>query len=137
MLLVRSFIIFILFINSLFISAQREEIVIKIDSSINIKDTIYAVVDQSPEFPGGKEGLFNFYKENSRYVIIEKSSKPIYYHIVINKDGSVSNFKIIKGLSKELNSEIIEIVNKMPKWKPGLKNGKPVRTLVTLVVYFE
>ncbi|MBL7111792.1 MAG: energy transducer TonB [Bacteroidales bacterium] len=119
--------------------AQSDTIVFVDESQSANKSEIYIKVDQQPEFPGGKEGLIDFYKSTSRISICENNEKcqSVYYQIVIDTVGSISNFKIISSADKKLNKETAFIVKKMPKWKPGIKDGVLVKVLVTLGIKYQ
>ena len=58
--------------------------------------------------------------------------------VVIEKDGSLTNFKIIRGLTpcNGYNEEVIRLLKLFPKWKPGSINGKPVRVLIDMSINF-
>jgi len=58
----------------------------------------------------------------------------IYLGFIIEKDSTLSNFKIVRGISTALDNVVLETVKNMPKWGPGLNKGKPVRTQFTLPI---
>jgi len=101
------------------------------------KNEVYFVVDQQPEFPGGEEALKKFYREKSKYSIAEgENGQTIYYQIVINEKGKVKEYQIIRGQSEELKSATEKLIKKMPKWKPGIKDKKPVRVVKLLSITY-
>ena len=125
---------------SLTILRAQEETIVKIDSQQTGKSDIFVNVEQKPEFPGGKEGLIEFYKKTSSSSICykkEDNCKTLYYQIVIDTLGNAGNFKIIKGINAELNAETERIIKQMPKWIPGKEKGKSVKVLVTLDIKYE
>lgn len=99
------------------------------DSIVDSDTTVNVHVDSMPEFPGGyaKLGvyLFNNIKLNDCYFENGVRGK-LYFEFVIEKNGKVSNAKIIKGKSC-MDEDIIKTIENMPKWKPGKQDGKPVR----------
>jgi len=121
-------------------SQNKETVTLKInrDSIYHKEAPVYFSVDEMPKFIGGAVGLIKFYQEHSDHVINagKKNSNTVYYQIVINKDGSVSDFKIIRGCSKELDKETERIIKLMPKWKPGKKDGKFVRVQEILTISY-
>jgi len=130
----------ITFAMCLTILKAQEEAIVKIDSQQVSKSKIFVNVEQKPEFPGGKEGLIEFYKKTSSSSICQKKEdncKTLYYQIVVDTVGKAENFKIIKGINKELDAETERIVNQMPKWTPGKEKGKPVKVLVTLDIKYN
>lgn len=103
----------------------------KNDTNSEIKD---------PEFPGG---LVEFYKfVGQRYKIPEKAifkdlNVKIYTEFMIEKDGSLSEFKIVKDAGLGLGDEAIRVLRLSPKWIPGSKNGKPIRVLYSLPITIQ
>ena len=103
-------------------------------------DTVYQVVDQKPEFPGGEKAMFEFLSKNIVYP--EKAKEAgiqgrVFVGFVIEKDGSVSEVKIMKGVGGECDEEALRVVKSMPNWKPGKKDGKVVRVSYTLPINFK
>ena len=104
-------------------------------------DTAIVVIsDVMPEFPGGDEALFAYLSQNINYPTEAKDAKlegRVYVTFVIEKDGQVSNAKILRDIGGGCGEEAIRVVNNMPKWKPGSQDGKPVRTQFNLPVSFQ
>lgn len=96
------------------------------------------IVDQQPEFPGGEEALKEFYREQSNQKIAEEGTegKTVYYQIVIDEKGRIDEFKILRGQSEALDLATEKLIKKMPKWKPGLKEGHPVRVVRNLSITY-
>lgn len=100
-------------------------------------DSIYTKVDVQPEFPGG-------YKELAKYVDGPKSHKypkearknkiegKVFIQFIINEDGACSDFEVVKGIGYGCDEAAVEAFKKMPKWKPGMVNGKPVKMRVQM-----
>jgi protein TonB len=129
----------ILMANELIVFSQVEEVIIK-KEVLNKKDTtgiIYVTVDEMPTFPDGEEGLLKFYQIHSKYKISKEGNQKVYYQIVVNQDGSISNFKILKGQTGKLNNDVERIIKVMPLWLPGKKNGRPVKVLKTLSINYQ
>ncbi len=93
-------------------------------------DSIYTVADEMPEFPGGQTELMKYVQKNIQ------SSSPIVIEIIIDKTGKAIGAKLLNPYSKELEKQIVEMVNKMPKWNPGKQNGKAVSVRYNLPVKF-
>lgn len=103
-------------------------------------DSIYNVVEVMPEFPGGMSQMATYLSENIKYPEEAKEkeiSGRVFISFVIEKDGSVSNVKVARGIGKECDDEAVRVVKAMPKWKPGLMKGKPVRVNYLLPVNFK
>jgi periplasmic protein TonB len=103
-------------------------------------DTIYRSIEQLPEFPGGMRSLSRYLSENLRYPA-EAQKKEIEGRVLVKfvvcQDGSLCNEEVLKGIGGGCDEEVIRVIKAMPKWKPGLQNGKPVRTYYTLPVSFN
>lgn len=98
------------------------------------------VAEVMPKFPGGEEGLFRYLAKSIKYPTIAQENKEqgeVVIQIIIGKDGRVSNTKIVRGVSSILNAEAVRIINNMPKWEPGLQDGKPVAVEYTLPILFR
>lgn len=103
-------------------------------------EKIFDVVEQPPSFPGGQAALLKWLSANTQ--MPEGSEKLCYQGriivgFVVEKDGSVSNAKIIHGNDSALDKEAIRIVMSMPKWTPGRHNGRNVRTKYNVPVNFK
>jgi len=100
----------------------------------------YVVVDQMPEYPGGQEGLRNFLARNVRYPIeaLQRGIQGrVYVNFVIDENGDVTNIKIARGVHKSLDQEAVRVVKLMPKWTPGMQDGKPVKVSYTAPISFK
>ena len=103
-------------------------------------DTIFDVVEVAPEFPGGMDQMAKYLSENIKYPEEAKEkgiSGRVYIEFVIEKDGAVSNVKVMKSISGGCDEEGVRVVNAMPKWKPGMQKGKPVRVHYVLPIFFK
>jgi protein TonB len=97
---------------------------------------IYDVTEEDAHFPGGNDFLQKWIATNFEVPsdLTKSEQGKIYLSFVIEKDGSVSNIRITRGLSEKLNNEAIKLVQKMPSWKPAINNGKPVRSRFMLPI---
>lgn len=103
-------------------------------------EEIFEVVEELPEFPGKMEGLMKYLSENVKYP--ESAHKTgiqgrVVLQFVVEKDGSVSNLRVIRGVDEALDAEALRVVGAMPKWKSGMQAGKPVRTKYTVPIHFS
>lgn len=97
-----------------------------------MKDSIYTTVDVQPEFPGGYKALGKYVDGpgNHKYPNEARKNKiegKVVIQFIINEDGTCSDFKVVKGIGHGCDEAAVEAFKKMPKWKPGLVNGKPVK----------
>ena len=100
----------------------------------------FDVVEQMPEFPGGSIELMKFLSENIKYP--EAASKAgtqgrVVAQFIVEADGSISNVKVLKNVSDEIDAEAVRVIKAMPKWKPGMQKGQPVRVKYTIPVTFR
>lgn len=103
-------------------------------------DSIYQIVEVMPEFPGGMDKMMDYLSKNIKYPEEAKEkgiSGRVFLSFVVEKDGAVSNVKVVKGIGKECDDEAVRVVKAMPKWKPGLMKGKLVRVNYMLPVNFK
>ena len=103
-------------------------------------DKVYEVVEQMPQFVGGDASLMKYLSENVKYPV-EAQKNGVQGRIVISfiveKDGAVSNVKIARSVDDLLDKEACRVVKQMPKWTPGMQNGKPVRVKYNVPVSFR
>ena len=100
----------------------------------------FNVVEQMPEFPGGSIELMKFLSENIKYP--EAASKAgtqgrVVAQFIVEADGSITNVKVLKNVSDEIDAEAVRVIKAMPKWKPGMQKGQPVRVKYTIPVTFR
>jgi TonB family protein len=101
---------------------------------------VFDVVENMPEFPGGMTAMMQFLAENVCYPeAAEKSGTQgrVIATFIVEKDGSITNIKIVKSVSKELDAEAKRVIEAMPNWKPGKQNGEPVRVKYTIPITFR
>lgn len=102
-------------------------------------DQVLTIVEQMPEFPGGPEKMFAYFAKYSRYPEDAKEAGvqgKVYLSFVVEKDGSISNVNVIRGVYPSLDQEAIRVVKTMPKWNPGKQNGRVCRTAYNLPFAF-
>ncbi len=100
---------------------------------------IFSVVESMPEFPGGIKNLYEFLGENMEYPTIAMESGiqgRVFVTFVVEKDGSITNVEVLRGIGGGCDEEAIRVVKLMPKWKPGTQRGKPVRVQYNLPLKF-
>ena len=102
-------------------------------------DEFFMVVENMPEFPGGDLGLMRYIQKNVKYPPIAKEyniTGKVYVSFIVDKSGSVTNVKIVRGVDKNLDAEALRVVKSLPKYKPGKQRGKPVRVMFTIPINF-
>lgn len=103
-------------------------------------DKVYEVVDVMPEFPGGETELLKYMARNVKYPaesIKNKEEGSLSLSFIINKDGSLSDIKVVKSLTPLLDAEAVRVVKNMPKWTPGKVKGKVVRVAYTTPITYK
>ena len=101
---------------------------------------IYDIVDEMPAFPGGDYELIKYIEENLNYPQDAMESGihgRVFVKIIVEPNGSISSAKIIRGLGFGCDEEAIRVIESMPNWKPGRKNGEAVRVNMAVPVNFK
>lgn len=105
------------------------------------EQTIFEVVEQMPEFPnGGMAGLMQYLSKNIKYPTIAQENGTqgrVTVQFVVNRNGSIVDAKVLRGVDPYLDKEAIRVISSMPKWKPGMQRGKAVRVKYTVPVMFR
>ena len=96
-----------------------------------------AGIEQKPEFPGGIEKFYLFVGKNYQAPEEEGLKGKVYVTFVVEKDGSLTDIKVIRDIGYGTGKEAIRVLNKCPKWLPGEQNGKKVRVLYSLPITIQ
>ena len=110
---------------------------IKVDAEIieDAPDKIYTSVQVQPEFPGGLAGFGKYVQRNYRVPEVDDDvSGNVIVNFVVERDGSLTDIKVIRDLGYGTGKEAIRMLKSAPKWKPGIQNGKPVRVSYNLPI---
>lgn len=97
-------------------------------------------VEQMPEFPGGQRALMSYLSRTLEYphkAVADGVEGKVLVEFVVCENGALCEEKVIKSLGSGCDEEVLRVVKKMPKWKPALKDGKPVKTSYRLPVQFK
>lgn len=103
------------------------------------EEEIFQIVEEMPSYPGGAEALYEYLNDNIRYPIVALESGisgRVYVQFVVERDGSVSDVKVLRGIGGGCDEEAIRVVEKMPKWNPGKQRGRAVRVLYMVPINF-
>lgn len=101
---------------------------------------IFTVVEKQPEFPGGTAELFKYLSKAIKYPVIAQENGiqgRVVCSFVVNRDGSIVDIQVMRGVDPSLDKEAVRVISEMPKWKPGEQRGKPVRVRFILPVQFR
>ena len=105
-----------------------------------LQDSIYRVSEVMPQYPGGPNEIMRYIQENIKYPQSAKDNKiegRVFVTFVVEKDGSITNAAVIRGIDKECDAEALRVVSSMPKWNPGQQDGKNVRTQFTIPIIYK
>ncbi|MCD8044252.1 MAG: energy transducer TonB [Tannerellaceae bacterium] len=102
-------------------------------------EPVFTTVEKMPEFPGGIDSMKVYIHRTIRYP--EKFGDVgiqgrVICNFIVNEDGSISEPTVLRGLQEDLDAEAVRVINSMPKWEPGIQNGKPVKVRYTIPVNF-
>ena len=98
------------------------------------------IVETMPSFRGGQQKLFEFIGNNVVYpqeAIDAGVEGRVFVEFYIEKDGSVTDGKVLKGIGYGCDEEALRVIGIMPKWQPGMQRGKAVRVRYTLPINFK
>ena len=107
---------------------------------VHRKGDAFDVVEQMPSFPGGMKALMDYLQENIKYPKDAQDAKKegrVIATFIVEKDGSISNVKIVRSIFPSLDAEAERIITAMPKWIPGMQNGENVRVKYTIPISFS
>lgn len=100
----------------------------------------FRIVQQMPEFPGGGSAFIQWLTRQLRYPPLAQSQRiqgRVVVSFIVNKDGSIADVKLEKSVNALLDREALRVIRMMPRWKPGVHNNKPCRTMVAVPVVFK
>lgn len=101
---------------------------------------VFQVVEEMPEFPGGMGECLKFLGKNIKYPVEAQKAGvqgKVIVQFVVEKDGNIANPKVVRSIDPDLDGEAIRVISIMPKWKPGMQKGQPVRVKYTVPVTFR
>lgn len=119
--------------------SMEENYVTLADEEEIVEEEIFVVVENEPEFPGGMDSLMAFLARN---IVYPKTAKEngiqgkVFLTFCVEKDGSISNIKVLRDIGGGCGAEAVRVVKMMPKWTPGKQRGKAVRVQYNLPIQF-
>ena len=119
---------------------SSNDLKVKITFPAEEKDSIYNKTEVMPEFPGGMEAMTKYLSENLKYPEQAKEKNiqgRVLVSFIVEKSGSISNVKVVKGIGGGCDEEALRVIKAMPKWKPGMQNGKKVRVNFAIPISFK
>jgi protein TonB len=123
-------------------TAQPETYLPPVNTDDEEEDASVPIIfaEEMPQFPGGEAELMRFVNKSIRYPVIAQENgiqRRVICSFVINRDGSVVDAEVLRGVDPSLDKEALRVVNTMPKWSPGKQRGKPVRVKYTIPITFR
>ena len=103
-------------------------------------EKVFDVVEQMPSFPGGPSALMEWLSNNVKYPVVAQENGVqgrVVVSFVVERDGSITDVNILRGVDPSLDREAMRVVKSMPKWTPGKQNGSAVRVKYQVPVSFR
>lgn len=104
------------------------------------KDTVFDIVEENPQFPGGEEACMSWLAENIKYpsICVEQWIQGrVYAQFVVGYDGYITDIQVVRSPDPYLSEEAVRVLSRMPQWKPGRQRGKAVRVKFSLPILFR
>jgi protein TonB len=104
------------------------------------RDEIHILADEMPEFPGGEKALFQYLSSSIRYpkdALRNDVEGRVYVEFVVDRYGKITRVNVKRGMHPSLDQEALRVIEGMPDWKPGVKDGKFVSVLYTVPINFQ
>ncbi|GAB3896332.1 hypothetical protein GCM10028803_13810 [Larkinella knui] len=104
------------------------------------KGETFSVVEQNPEFPGGMSALGLYLTKSIRYPAEARQNNTqgtVFVQFTVNTTGDIYGLRVKKGIGSGCDEEAVRVVSQMPRWTPGIQNGKPVLTQYVLPIQFQ
>jgi len=104
------------------------------------ENKVFDVVEQMPSFPGGDAALMEYLSKNVKYPVVAQENGVqgrVIVTFVVERDGSVTDVKVIRSVDPSLDREASRVISSMPRWIPGKQNGSAVRVKYTVPVTFR
>lgn len=103
------------------------------------EEQIFTIVEDQPEFPGGHSAMMQYLNQNLRYPTMAREAGiqgTVFVTFVVERDGSITDVRIVRGLGGGLDEEALRVVRNMPSWTPGRQRGQAVRVQFNLPIRF-
>ncbi len=121
-------------------TAEIVELSPEVLEPVNPEPVDYQVVEQLPEFPGGASAFMKWITANVKYPKFAQDRKlegRVVISFLVDTEGNVTRMRIEKSNNRELGIAVLRVLETMPKWKPGISEGKPCTTMVAVPINFE
>jgi len=121
---------------------QKEDIDASVqndEQSLPVDKTIFTVVEEMPEFPGGRDELIKYLSTSVKYPEEAKEKGiqgRVFLNFIVEKDGSIDSVKLLRGIGSGCDEEAIRVISSMPNWSPGMQRDKAVRVSYNIPIKF-
>jgi protein TonB len=117
----------------------EEQIITQEEEKEVAEEEIFVFVEDQPGFPGGDEARLNYLRQNIKYPEMANENNiqgTVHVTFVVEKDGSVSNVKVLRGIGGGCDEEAVRVIKSMPRWTPGKQRGRAVRAQFNMPIRF-
>lgn len=119
----------------------KEYVPVEVSKEVEEEEVqIFTVVESMPGFPGGEAARITYLNENIKYPQMARESGiqgRVFVTFVVERDGSVTDVKVLRGIGGGCDEEAVRVIKNMPKWDPGKQRGKPVRVQFNMPILFK
>jgi protein TonB len=119
---------------------KAKEVIAQPEPPKEEENKVFDVVEVMPSFPGGQGALMQWLSKNIKYPVVAEENGVqgrVVVTFVVEKDGSITDVKVVKSVDPSLDKEAARVVKSMPHWIPGKQNGSAVRVKYTVPVTFK
>ena len=121
---------------------EKEQVQVQAEDEDTLEngEQVFRVVEVMPKFPGGDAELLKFIAKNVKYPQESQDKGEqgrVICSFVVTKDGTLTNYKVIRGISPALDQEAVRVLRMMPSWTPGTQKGEPVAVKYTVPITFK
>ncbi|GAA4926345.1 TonB family protein [Mucilaginibacter defluvii] len=122
------------------LTAQAKPMELTLDTVPKGGNEVFTAVEQQPEFPGGIKAFAKYLQTNIKYPaedVKNKASGKVFVQFIVERDGSLNDIQVLRGISETMNAEAVRVLKRSPKWSPGKQNGNTVRVQYTVPIAFN
>ncbi|MCI6618356.1 MAG: TonB family protein [Prevotella sp.] len=119
---------------------KAKEVIAQPEPPKQEENKVFDVVEQMPSFPGGNSALMEYLHNNVKYPVVAQENGVqgrVVVSFVVEKDGSITDVRVVRSVDPSLDREASRVVSSMPKWIPGKQNGSAVRVKYNVPVSFR
>lgn len=132
--------LFTLLISAFTFGAFAQNTMLAMNNTAGNDDELYTTpVEIMPEYKGGMDRFYSKLAgiQYLYYARMQNKQGRVWVSMIIEKDGTLSQAKVINGLVEEQDKEILKVVKSLRHWKPGIHNGQPVRVMYSVPLNFK